>query len=505
MSTAPKSRWAKDDAETEALIEQKRREKEERRRIKAEKQRQQAETQKLFAQKHAQGANGSLQAQEEGMNGDSGRPTKRRRLSNEPESQADVTVDQKPIPLLRFPAPEWGPCRHVDNFERLNRIEEGSYGLVSRAKELSTGEIVALKRLKMEHCNDGFPITGLREIQTLLESRHTNVVRLREVVMGNGIDDVYLVMDFVEHDLKTLLEDMREPFLPSETKTLLLQIISATEFLHSHWIMHRDLKTSNLLMNNRGEIKLADFGMARYYGDPPPKLTQLVVTLWYRSPELLLGTEKYGPEIDMWSIGCIFGELLTKEPLFQGKNEVDQLSKVRLTSRIELRLIYHKLKPPPFNPQTTQIFALTGPPTTQTWPSFRSLPNAKSLRLPTSGAPRTTSDAGITLLPPSKFPYLTTTGLTLLSHLLALNPASRPDAATCLSHPYFREDPKPKEKEMFPTFPSKAGMEKRRKRETPEAPKRGEAPKLDFASVFGAGGGDGNGSEAGAGFALRLG
>jgi cell division cycle 2-like protein len=135
-------------------------------------------------------------------------------------------------------------------------------------------------------------------------------------------------MDFLEHDLKTLLEDMREPFLPSEIKTLLLQIISATEFLHSHWILHRDLKTSNLLMNNRGEIKVADFGMARYYGDPPPKLTQLVVTLWYRSPELLLGADKYGPEIDIWSIGCIFGELLTIEPLFQGKNEVDQLSKV---------------------------------------------------------------------------------------------------------------------------------------------------------------------------------
>ncbi|PGH01568.1 CMGC/CDK protein kinase [Blastomyces parvus] len=481
MSTAPKSRWAEDDAETEALLEQKKREKEERKRIKAEKQRQQAEAHQLLAQKHGdQGTNGSLQAQEEGMNGDVGRPTKRRRLSNEPEPQADSTVDQKPIPLLRFPAPEWGPCRHVDNFERLNRIEEGSYGLVSRAKELATGEIVALKRLKMEHCNDGFPITGLREIQTLLESRHTNIVHLREVVMGSSMDDVYLVMDFVEHDLKTLLDDMREPFLPSETKTLLLQIISATEFLHSHWIMHRDLKTSNLLMNNRGEIKLADFGMARYYGDPPPKLTQLVVTLWYRSPELLLGADKYGPEIDMWSIGCIFGELLTKEPLFQGKNEVDQLSK---------------------------IFALTGPPTTQTWPSFRSLPNAKSLRLPASGAPpTTTSDSGIPFLPRSKFPYLTTAGLTLLSHLLALNPASRPDAATCLSHPYFREDPKPKAKEMFPTFPSKAGMEKRRRRETPEAPKRGEeAPRLDFANVFGAGGGDGNAPEAGAGFALRLG
>lgn len=141
---------------------------------------------------------------------------------------------------------------------------------------------------------------------------------------------VYLVMDFLEHDLKTLLDDMREPFLPSETKTLLLQFISGIGFLHSQWIMHRDLKTSNLLINNRGELKIADFGMARYYGDPPPKLTQLVVTLWYRSPELLLGAESYGTEIDMWSVGCIFGELLTKEPLLQGKNEVDQVSKVGL-------------------------------------------------------------------------------------------------------------------------------------------------------------------------------
>ncbi|KAL8823627.1 MAG: hypothetical protein Q9191_005692, partial [Dirinaria sp. TL-2023a] len=135
-------------------------------------------------------------------------------------------------------------------------------------------------------------------------------------------------MDFLEHDLKTLQEDMQEPFLPSETKTLLLQLTSAVQYLHDNWILHRDLKTSNLLMNNRGQIKVADFGMARYFGDPPPpKLTQLVVTLWYRGPELLLSAEKYGTEVDIWSVGCIFGELLAKEPLFQGKNEVDQLSK----------------------------------------------------------------------------------------------------------------------------------------------------------------------------------
>src|SRR2546429_3897151 len=118
---------------------------------------------------------------------------------------------------------------------------------------------------------------------------------------------VFLVMEFLEHDLKTLLESMSEPFLPSETKTLLLQLASGVSYLHSNWILHRDLKTSNLLLNNRGILKIADFGMARQCGDPPPaKMTQLVVTLWYRAPELLLGTEKYGREIDMWSVGCIF-------------------------------------------------------------------------------------------------------------------------------------------------------------------------------------------------------
>ena len=280
-------------------------------------------------------------------------------------------------------------------------------------------------------------------------------------------------MDFLEHDLKTLLEDMAEPFLPSETKTLMLQIVSATDYLHSHWILHRDLKTSNLLMNNRGEIKIADFGMARYTGDPPPKLTQLVVTLWYRAPELLLGTGQYGSEIDIWSIGCIFAELLTREPLFQGKNEVDQLSK---------------------------IFNLLGTPSTTSWPGFRSLPNAKALH-PILYASNISAPQA---LPISKFPYLTSSGLRLLGDLLSLNPADRPSAAEVLAHPYFREDPRPKAKEMFPTFPSKAGQEKRRRRATPQAPVRGEAPKMveeDFKGVFS----NRDNEEKGAGFALRLG
>lgn len=233
----------------------------------------------------------------------------------------------------------------------------------------------------------------------------------------------------------------------------------------------RDLKTSNILMNNRGEIKLADFGMARYFSDPPPQMTQLVVTLWYRAPELLLGSETYGRPVDLWSIGCIFGELLTKEPLLQGKNEVDQLSKV---------------------------FELCGIPTEETWPGFKRLPNARSLRLPRSSHNAAAAIRG-------KFPLLTASGASLLVSLLMLNPAKRPSASEVLAHGYFKEDPRPKATAMFPTFPSKAGQEKRRRIASPSAPKRGEAPKIagsnaDFSGIFASR----DQEETGAGFQLKL-
>jgi cell division cycle 2-like protein len=235
-------------------------------------------------------------------------------------------------------------------------------------------------------------------------------------------------------------------------------------------------------MNNRGVIKLADFGMARQFSDPPPpNLTQLVVTLWYRAPELLLGAEHYGFAIDMWSVGTIFAELLLKEPLLPGKNEVDQLSRA---------------------------FALVGAPTDASWPGWRRLRNARALRLPSNsnagaGAGTGGVGAGGAGKLRSKFPFLTAAGAALLAELLALDPARRPSAAEVLRHPYFGEAPKAKPTAMFPTFPSKAGGERRRKVATPSAPQRGEAPKIsgdEFAGLF-----DRAGEEAGAGFSLRLG
>ncbi|KAF3913196.1 hypothetical protein AA313_de0206097 [Arthrobotrys entomopaga] len=477
-------RWDTETAEDAAEAARRKAEKEAKKAQKLEKQRK-AEEEAAARRRQDEDHARSLSVSDEP-------PSKRRKVSTEPDDGAATSTstgkgsaavdsgdkDTSETRPLRFPAPRIKPSNSVDDYEPLNRIEEGSYGVVSRARHIATGEIVALKKLKLEAETDGFPITSLREIQTLMAARHPNVVNLREVVVGEQLNQslilarVYIVMDFIEHDLKTLLDDMPEPFLQSEVKTLMIQLLSATATMHSNWIMHRDLKTSNLLMNNRGQIKVADFGLARYFGDPCLPLTQLVVTLWYRSPELLLGAQKYGTAIDIWSIGCIFAELILKEPLFQGKSEIDQLSK---------------------------IFELMGVPTDEEWPAWRRLPNSKSLRFP-----RTKQTTGHLLR--SKFPLLTTNGVSLLSSLLSLDPAKRITAEDALKHPYFKDDPKPKSEAMFPTFPSKAGQEKRR-RLSPSAPIRGDAPQL-FGEV-GLAGRSGlfagmEDEEVGGGFSLKV-
>ena len=183
MASQNKSRWA-DDEDDKALLAQRKQEKEAKKRAKAEKQRKLENT--ATSQSNASLSHASLNgvtSQDTGPNEPTEPPQKRHRLSQSPPP-TDI-----PRKLLRFPAPSWGPCRHVDNFEKLNHIEEGSYGWVSRARENATGEVVALKKLKMEPANDGFPVTGLREIQTLMACRHNGVVALREVVMGDGMGE----------------------------------------------------------------------------------------------------------------------------------------------------------------------------------------------------------------------------------------------------------------------------------------------------------------------------
>jgi len=232
-------------------------------------------------------------------------------------------------------------------------------------------------------------------------------------------------MDFIEHDLKSLLSVMPTPFLQSEIKTLMLQLLSAVAHCHSNWILHRDLKTSNLLMNNRGTIKVADFGLARRYGDPVGVggLTQLVVTLWYRAPEILLGATEYSTAVDMWSVGCIFAELVLNEPLFPAKGEIEMINR---------------------------IFQLLGPPSKTTWPDYSSLPLAKSINLPPPAAPGFRQ----------KFTYLTAAGIDLIASMFAYDPSRRISAEDALKHHWFTEAPMPKHKDLFGSFPSLAAGEK---------------------------------------------
>ncbi|KAJ1801628.1 hypothetical protein LPJ59_000117 [Coemansia sp. RSA 2399] len=322
-----------------------------------------------------------------------------------------------------------GSCRPIDQcYERLNKIEEGTYGIVYRARDLRTGEIVALKHLKLENERNGFPVTSLREIHTLLLAKHPNIINVREIVVGRSLNSVYMVMDFMEHDLRTLMEAMPQGFRPSEIKTLMIQLLGAVAHLHANWLVHRDLKTSNLLMANAGALRVADFGLARKYSSPLHHMTGLVVTLWYRAPELLLGETSYSTAVDVWSVGCIFAELFLHKPVFQGQGEIDQI---------------------------TKIFAAIGPPTDDNWPAFRILPNAKMFRFTSvSGKSKTLRSRML------GFSGMTDAAFDLMSRLLTLDPAQRITAEDALNHPYFDEAPPPKHPSMFPTWPSKGAQER---------------------------------------------
>lgn len=190
---------------------------------------------------------------------DSMKPVKPQQPSAEELAAEAAALEAAKEALLPSYFPGVQGCRSVEEFQCLNRIEEGTYGVVYRARDKRTEEIVALKRLKMEKEKEGFPITSLREINTLLKGQHPNIVTVREIVVGSNMDKIFIVMDYVEHDLKSLMETMKnrkKSFLPGEVKCLTQQLLRAVGHLHDNWILHRDLKTSNLLLSHRGILKV---------------------------------------------------------------------------------------------------------------------------------------------------------------------------------------------------------------------------------------------------------
>ncbi|XP_074397606.1 cyclin-dependent kinase 13 isoform X5 [Zonotrichia albicollis] len=234
---------------------------------------------------------------------------------------------------------DWGK-RCVDKFDIIGIIGEGTYGQVYKAKDKDTGEMVALKKVRLDNEKEGFPITAIREIKILRQLNHQSIINMKEIVTDkeDALDfkkdkgAFYLVFEYMDHDLMGLLESGLVHFNENHIKSFMRQLMEGLAYCHKKNFLHRDIKCSNILLNNRGQIKLADFGLARLYNSEESRpYTNKVITLWYRPPELLLGEERYTPAIDVWSCGCILGELFTKKPIFQANQELAQLE---LISRI---------------------------------------------------------------------------------------------------------------------------------------------------------------------------
>ncbi|PLW55642.1 hypothetical protein PCANC_03487 [Puccinia coronata f. sp. avenae] len=303
-------------------------------------------------------------------------------------------------------------------YERLVQVGEGTYGKVYKARNIETNELVAMKRIRMEAEKDGFPITAIREIKLLQGLRHPNIVNLVEMVVSKG--HVYIVFEYMDHDLSGVLHHPHIHFSEAHTKSLMWQLLRGLQYMHEQGVLHRDLKGSNILLNKSGQLKIADFGLARRFerGKEVGRegrgrgrdYTNRVITLWYKPPELLFGATVYGEEVDMWSAGAIFLELFTRRPIFQAGDEIDQLY---------------------------ATFKLMGTPSMTTWPEASELPWFELFK-PKLEQPSRLRE---TFFGPEKN-VKTEAGMALAERLLSLRPHDRPSAREALKCAYFTlEDP----------------------------------------------------------------
>uniref|UniRef100_A0A4W2FMA6 cyclin-dependent kinase n=1 Tax=Bos indicus x Bos taurus TaxID=30522 RepID=A0A4W2FMA6_BOBOX len=286
----------------------------------------------------------------------------------------------------------------LETYVKLDKLGEGTYATVFKGRSKLTENLVALKEIRLEH-EEGAPCTAIREVSLLRNLKHANIVTLHDLVHTER--SLTLVFEYLDRDLKQYLDHCGNLMSMHNVKIFMFQLLRGLAYCHRRKILHRDLKPQNLLINERGELKLADFGLARAKSVPTKTYSNEVVTLWYRPPDVLLGSTEYSTPLDMWGVGCIQYEMATGRPLFPGS-----------TVKEELHL----------------IFRLLGTPTEETWPGVMALTEFRAYNFPR-------------YLPQpllSHVPRLDPDGINLLSSLLLYESKSRVSAEAALRHPYFR-------------------------------------------------------------------
>lgn len=288
----------------------------------------------------------------------------------------------------------------MEGYVKMDKIGEGTYGIVYKAKHKASNRIVALKKIRLNAHDEGVPATAIREVSLLKELKHENVIRLLDIIHNDTM--LYLVFDFLDIDLRKYMDTAgKEGMTKVHVQSFMHQLISGLNYCHSHRILHRDLKPQNLLIDRTGKLTIADLGLSRAFGIPMRTYTHEVITLWYRAPEILLGSKHYSTSVDMWSVGCIFAEMVTLRPLFPGDSQIDELFR---------------------------IFRILGTPTEEHWKGVTSLPDY---------SPTFPQWKGEEL--ENVVNYLGPHGTQLWKSLLAYDPAHRVSAKTSMNHPYFLE------------------------------------------------------------------
>ncbi|XP_016203528.1 cyclin-dependent kinase D-3 isoform X1 [Arachis ipaensis] len=222
---------------------------------------------------------------------------------------------------------ELDPSKKVaDRYLKREVLGEGTYGVVYKAIDTQTGQTVAIKKIRLGKQKEGVNFTALREIKLLKELKDPNIIELIDAFPHKG--NLHLVFEFMETDLEAVIRDRNIFLSPGDIKSYLQMTLKGLAVCHKKWVLHRDMKPNNLLIGSNGQLKLADFGLARIFGSPDRRFTHQVFARWYRAPELLFGTKQYGAGVDVWAAACIFAELLLRRPFLQGSSDIDQLGKI---------------------------------------------------------------------------------------------------------------------------------------------------------------------------------